>query len=469
MIKRIVFVSIFKEGEGGGEGRVAYELARAFAKTTNVVMLCPGEETRLVTDETGFRRFTIKSATQGNVSMPLLSPLNNQAVFRFLDAFQPQVIHVHDPALLGVMAQMWAKENRVPLFYTAHVLPGRALDFGVAEISRLFSAPINEALTERYLLNFYQNCDCVVALNQRAVDDITRFGYGGSLAIIPNGRNLKQFHACAFADSRAETKKLTFIGFLNKRKNQAYLLEMMRYLPQNYQLTLIGEPLQPEYRVQLEETARATNVNVRFAGKLKQSEIAAELAQTHVFVSASRMEVQSLVIIEALASGTPVVGLSNETVDELVDECDGAWLATETAPEDFAAAVRRVAELPPGDYESLCRAARERVNALDWSNVMEKTIVAYEAALRERELVPQRISAAELLEKYLTQLPAGRLRERILETAGGIELPRPRGSGRVRVISLAGLNMAASMVAYPLLKGPLARLTSRPRRSRPAA
>ena len=41
------------------------------------------------------------------------------------------------------------------------------------------------------------------------------------------------------------------------------------------------------------------------------------LERAHVFPSASKMEVQSLVVIEALASGTPVVGLSNETIDEL--------------------------------------------------------------------------------------------------------------------------------------------------------
>ncbi len=49
--------------------------------------------------------------------------------------------------------------------------------------------------------------------------------------------------------------------------------------------------------------------------------------KTHAFVSASKMEVQSLAIIEALASGSPVIGLGNETVDELVDETNGSTVA----------------------------------------------------------------------------------------------------------------------------------------------
>ncbi len=68
------------------------------------------------------------------------------------------------------------------------------------------------------------------------------------------------------------------------------------------------------------------------------------LAQTHAFVSASKMEVQSLAIIEALASGSPVIGLGNETVDELVDETNGVRLPNDTSAEEFAAAIRSVCD-----------------------------------------------------------------------------------------------------------------------------
>jgi glycosyltransferase involved in cell wall biosynthesis len=86
------------------------------------------------------------------------------------------------------------------------------------------------------------------------------------------------------------------------------------------------------------------------------------------------MEVQSLVIIEALASGTPVVGLSNETVDELVDASDGIRLSKDASPREFAAAVHKICELGEAEYRKLCENSRSRVNTLDWSIVMEKTL-----------------------------------------------------------------------------------------------
>jgi len=57
-------------------------------------------------------------------------------------------------------------------------------------------------------------------------------------------------------------------------------------------------------------------------GEIPYHQIPQILEKTHVLVSASKMEVQSLVIIEALTSGTPVVGLANETIDELIYKGD---------------------------------------------------------------------------------------------------------------------------------------------------
>jgi hypothetical protein len=173
------------------------------------------------------------------------------------------------------------------------------------------------------------------------------------------------------------------------------------------------------------------------------------------------MEVQSLVVIEALASGTPIVGLSNETVDELVDDNVGIRLPAEASPQEFAAAVQHICELPTGDYQKLCAGARQRVINLDWSNVMEKTITAYDEVLGLQKNTPKHITGEELVDKYLTILPPGRLKDEVAEILTSIAIPRPPSMAYAHLVSLTGLNMAASMMAYPLLKVPMVRI-SRP-------
>ena len=454
-VQKILFITIFQEGDGGGEGRVAYEMARWFSEHYQVVMLCPGNVTGLSTDSTGFKRFQVQSMRQGNLAMPLLSALNVRKVFKYLDDFRPEVIHIHDPALLGVVGQLWARLNRVPVFYTAHVLPSRALDFGASEITKFLNTPGNDAIAEKYLLNFYDNCDAVVGLNQNAASEVRRFGYNGEIFIIPNGRSLRVYNGNRFADPAAPVKNLTFVGFLNKRKNQAFLLDVMKVLPKNYHLQLIGEPLVPAYLEELKKNARENQLNVTFMGQLSQKEIAAVLENTHVFVSASKMEVQSLVIIEALASGTPVVGLSNETVDELVDETDGIWLPKDANAEEFAWAVHQVCNLPAEEYFRLCKGARSRVNTLDWSNVMKKTVECYNQVVTKN---PRTTGALDsrILMKYISQITDRRVQANVLEIVSYLTKPaQPVPDVNLKAVWMAWLNMTASVVGYYALKGPL--------------
>jgi hypothetical protein len=72
-----------------------------------------------------------------------------------------------------------------------------------------------------------------------------------------------------------------------------------------------------------------------------------------------------------------VVGLSNETVDELVDQAVGIRLPKDASPAEFAAAVDRLCGLPRADYDRLCQCARERVKHLDWSTVADRLMTAY--------------------------------------------------------------------------------------------
>lgn len=451
MVDRILFISIFKEGYGGGEGRVAYEMARWFSEHYDVVMLCPGKKTGLVEDETGFKEFHVRSSGEKNVYLPLLNAIEVKRIYDFLEDFQPDVIHMHDPALLGVIGQLWAKYNRVPAFYTAHILPSRALDFGATEITRLLNTPINDRLVKRYLLNFYKNCDAVIGLNQITATMIRDFGYRGRIFQIPNGRNLAMYRSKECADINEEEKRLTFVGSLGKRKNQEFLIEAMQYLPEEYHLQLVGVPLNASYLKQLKKQVEKLGVKVSFLGQLSQEEVAAVLVKTHVFVSASRMEVQSLAIIEALASGSPVVGLGNETVDELVDESNGMCLSNDASAREFAAAVSSVCERPPAEYKKLCQNAHSRVSALDWSCVMKKTVQSYETVLA-LQLGRTSISAIKIYRQFIAHVPGRRLRNEIVKMVSHLPgPPKKRLFLPVRALSIAVLNMTVSVIGYYLL------------------
>jgi glycosyltransferase involved in cell wall biosynthesis len=343
--------------------------------------------------------------------VPRLSRRNINALFDFLDQFDPDIVHAHDHVSLSLMGQVWAAMNDVPFVYTAHVLPTRSLDIGPTRIFGFLPDSWTETVSRRMMGDFIRNCDALVALNQPAAVDIRTSGYEGKLFTIPNARDIDWLGACHVADLACETKVLTYVGFVRRRKNQRYLLEALGYLPRNYRLQIVGDVLEPEYGAQIEKWAQANGLhNIVFAGPVPYSDIPSYLEKTHVFVSASTVEVQSLSVIEALASGTPVVGLSNETIDELVDERVGARLAHDTSPEAFARRVREICSLSQPEYAQLCGNARRRIAHLGWSQVQERTTAAYAELIAHR----QAKSDAQIA-RIIERIPSREIQEILVE------------------------------------------------------
>jgi len=453
-VHRVVYLSAFYPGYGGGNGRAAHELAETFAVDHDVLLLCPGDRTELVAKPGSRQRiFTVKSTGKGNFRIPLFTRTNIRQIFDLLDNFQPDIVHAHDPTLLGLIGQVWARMSHVPFVYTAHIIPQKSLDFGTLDVIKLPLDFLAESIAMRFLEDFYRNCDAVIALNDIVARNIRDFGYEGRLFIMPNGRYLRQYSNLPLTAITQPEKILSFIGFITRRKNQHYLVEALRYLPSHYRLRIVGMAIDPDYRAQIEAYARQHGLldQVEFSGEIPHERIPEVYAQSHLIVSASKMEVQSLVIIEALASGTPVVGLSNETVDELVDEQVGYRLDKNASPAEFALCIEKICNLPPEQYERLCRNARQRVQHLDWENVAQMLSEAYETLVEDRDITLPIDSTR--LTRMVALLPDGQVRQvltaRIARVVSSVKKVR-----RVpqRTWLFASLTALGSIIAYIFLR-----------------
>ncbi len=467
---KIVFTSIFRAGLGGGSGRVALELADQFAREYDVVMICPADKTGYQRSEDGLSFFGVRSAGDSEFKMPDLSAKSVGEIFDFLTEFQPDIVHAHDPTLIGLIVQVWARMNLVPFVHTTHILPSKALEFGITEaLDVWFMKALSGSFMLSAISNFFLNCDALIALNKPALESIREFGFQGPVFIIPNGRALKRYNRCQNADINTDQKILVFIGFLMDRKNQAYLLKTVKELPDNYTLQLIGKPHSPKYLHQLEEYCREHDLqNVEFVGQIDHDQIPDYLEKAHILPSASKLEVQSLVVIEALASGTPVVGLSNETIDELINDEVGACLAKDIDPKDFANQIERICNLPAEEYQKMCQTARQRVTHLDWSNVVKSTTDAYHEILKTKPSITK--DESDMLTSLVNFFTTGDVRDYLLDAiedarktriADKTLLPRvkvPRSiRSWIRVHSstwyFSGVTILISVIGYLYMKG----------------
>ncbi|MBP0484322.1 glycosyltransferase family 4 protein [Sagittula salina] len=132
-----------------------------------------------------------------------------------------------------------------------------------------------------------------------------------------------------------EGHALLFVGRLAAVKGVPLLLDALRALPDGVELTIIGDG--PD-RAALERQAQG--LPVRFLGYRSQTEVADALLEADVFVLPSFAEGLPVVLMEALASGVPVVTTQIAGIPELVDDSTGRLV-------------------PPGDADALATALRD--------------------------------------------------------------------------------------------------------------
>ena len=372
---------------GGGPGIITHELPKFFSKEHDVLFICPGAKTKLVRVNRRLQIAYISSEKQQELSVPNLGVSNIFYIFKALGNFRPEVIHSQDVDPISLLSQIWAVLHNVTFFHTIHVFPGQIGDFGMSEISKSFARFYTSGLFINYITNYLNNSDALITLNAHVEKNVRDFGYQGKTYVIPNGLDFGRFKPCRPTNLKLKKKELLFVGFLSRRKNQIFLIEMMKFLPDNYHLTLIGDPINANYKYELLNFIRDNKLEqkIKIKDKLPHQEVVKYLARTHVFVSASVMELQSLVILEALASQTPVVGLDNETIDEMIDDRVGHKLEKSSSPEQFAKSVDALCRLSEQDYLNLCRNARAKVLSQDWQNVSKKFIEAYQEAIAHKQ------------------------------------------------------------------------------------
>ena len=147
--------------------------------------------------------------------------------------------------------------------------------------------------------------------------------------VIPNFVDTTQFHP---GDAARESKRVVFVGRLDEQKNVAALIDAMRGLDAT--LDVVGDgPL----RSALKQQAAAAGVTAQFLGVRPHAELPALLQRATVFVLPSHYEGHPKALLEAMACGTPVIGVRAPGIAEVVTHDENGWLCGATSGEIHSA------------------------------------------------------------------------------------------------------------------------------------
>lgn len=228
----------------------------------------------------------------------------------------------------------------------------------------------------RIITKFALNgCDDIVALSRAISEEILSLGIPSKkIHIIPNGVDTNKF--LAGEDFREPI--ILFVGSLIERKDPFSLLFAFKGIVDQtglLRLVFIGDgPL----RKSLEETTVKNGLtsNVDFLGSQPQEQVRQWMKKAKVFVLPSVEEGLGVVLLEALASGTPCIASNVGGIPDIINE-DVGILVSPHNPQAIQSAIN---ELINDDecWKKLSKNARKKAEILyDWDNVVEKIIALY--------------------------------------------------------------------------------------------
>jgi glycosyltransferase involved in cell wall biosynthesis len=242
-----------------------------------------------------------------------------------------------------------------------------------------------------------QLADCVIATDEATKEDVPRLLEVDSrkVRVIPNGVDLEELRALTPEDALPFTfevlpwmsmRRPLFIsvGRVETYKGFADSLEAFRRaapsLPPDWGWLVVGEG---PSRSSLQSSAADLKDHVQFTGRVGEQTLHALYAGSDVFLHPTRFEGSSLVTLEAMAHGLPVIATRAGGIPDKVKDGVNGYLVNPGDVDALTGAIVKMAKAP----DDMARMSRESIELLEpflWPHIARRVIAEYERLLQER-------------------------------------------------------------------------------------
>ena len=312
---------------------------------------------------------------------PLLGRHGNWVIDQ-LKEFQPDLIHITGPGDFGVLGFWASRSMRIPRAASWHTNLHKYASMRIQAALSFMPRGLRESIgaaAENLSLNaamrFYRLAHFVLAPNQEIVDQL-RGRTQRPAYLMAHGVDTAQFSP-RWRKRTNERLSIGYVGRLTPEKNLRWFRELERGLLaaglRDFRLVLVGDGSESEWlkrNLQFGE----------FPGVLRGDNLAAALADMDIFVFPSHTDTFGLVVLEAMASGLPVVVTPETGARVQVRNGVTGFLA-----EDFT---ESVLELMRNEdlRQRMGAEARRFACSRDWATVFEDLYRIYDAALETADV-----------------------------------------------------------------------------------
>ena len=295
-----------------------------------------------------------------------------------LQDFSPDIIHVATPFNMGLCGVYYAKKLNIPLVGSYHT------DFD--QYLKYYDLQFFSKWVWKYMNWFHSPFQKLFVPSKETLQQLNGRNFN-NLEIWPRGVDCQLFHPNydknAVHEKYGGSKKylLLYVGRLAPEKDVKTLLDVANLIPpeidKDIQWVWVGDgPLRGE----LENEAPK---NVLFTGYLNGEELAEIYCAADLFVFPSSTETFGNVVLEALASGTPVIGANSGGVRNVVQAEITGTLCKPGESQEFA---NSIVQLLTHDSIRWQMGMEGRKYALSqrWDRIFDQLLLQYDGVINEQ-------------------------------------------------------------------------------------
>ncbi len=311
-----------------GNGIAIKRLASGLSERGHkVAVVCPGKSIKdEVTTESGVTIYRLSS-------LPLPAFIHNEirvslfpkkSINNIFKEFRPDMVHITDHHFISTAAFSVARKNRIKVVGTNFFTPYNWLDnYIIKKSPRLYR--IAAKFLWSYYLKLYNKVDIVTVPTFFSKQQAQEVGINKPIEVISCGIDVEQYRnngadKSIFSKYKIKENKLTLLSVsrLDREKRVDVLLNAVSLIKDktDFQLIITGRGKEKENLARMVTENNLTG-RVIFTGVVSDQDLKNLYKISDIFLTASEVELQGLSIMEAMASGLPVIAASSMAIPEL--------------------------------------------------------------------------------------------------------------------------------------------------------
>jgi 1,2-diacylglycerol 3-alpha-glucosyltransferase len=310
------------------------------------------------------------------LAIPMRGPLE-----RTISGIKPQVIHSQHPIVMGNVAASFARHHKIPLVFTFHTMYEEYAQKYIKFMPELAGMVVDE-MVDRYL----DLCAHIIAPTSSIRDLIYRkYAVKTPVTIVPTPVDLSRYSQLDPEKIRARHRLqdcdiLLYVGRLSEEKNLTFLIKSFARVLQNRpntRLVMVGKGVD---EIALQQTVERLELKkkVIFTGPVPHAEVPHYAAAADLFVFCSKTDTQGLVLVEAMAAGTPIVAVDAPSSRDVL--IHGGGILAPDHEEHFADTITNLLA-DKARLQALSTVARQVSQKYDISTAIDRLVGVYSEAI----------------------------------------------------------------------------------------